>query len=917
MEEKSLKINNIEINCQSLIEFSSLITVLLELAKKQKETDKKISEHDIKINNLIKLISQQKEQQQSKEEGIGWQDKENELSNILNDEHIFSMNYNNSNFSNYLNNETQNDNINTGKKSPNKNININIANNNNNDDNNILEESDKNQDNINNKEDNKNNKDMNNININNPDINMKENNNDKEIINTQIKETNINEQNNDNQNKNQNINIINDEIKDKDKDKNKEEVNNQNINNNNNMNNNIPIQEKKQEEPAIIQKHTEKNKNTEIISKIFQRIMILEKKVAELNSKLGDNMIIRTINSNKQSLKDHSNIIKKLKESNEKLTKDVDAIKEKMQDFNIYDMFKDGGDGNVDVTKALLKALESKVNKRFDLFEEKYKLISTENFKNKDDIKNLSIKLDGEKLLVQKNTEHINDIINSIKNNETLNKELREKSEQEINQKFDEINKKFEEMNNAFDNKLADLENKLNDKNKQPLLVTNLQPEKKKDKINSEVINLLKEHSGKIADLEKSMRQLLKKINIDELNSNLTILQKEVSKKGNQGAIDDIIDRLYNIDETIKQLSYKVDSSQAIEKKFMEENSNLSRKLELFGIQVNRLSMNMIKNPKEDKPLIDINKFMEIKDFEENKKEVNKKFDKIRISFEDILRHIDEILDRLTHTPTDKDFAQYQDIIKSTLDEYRINNNKKYADKYDTLKNFKFIETQIKTVNENYNKKLDGQDNWLLAKKPLNNYLCASCEGIIRGELDKRCDYIPWNKYPNRDEKYSRMGHGFSHMLQMVNDDIRKNVDNKEKEKDNKERNMKNEDKDKEKDYNSDEDKKKNSGDRNIINSAIKLPKVKQRQRNYNNLNLDENTFDKSPYDITERNLTMIDNSPHIVKISRIKKNISIKNNSTQEASINDENTSKIKNAMNVKSLISDNSSMDKKQDSE
>ena len=132
MEEKSLKINNIEINCQSLIEFSSLITVLLELAKKQKETDKKISEHDIKINNLIKLISQQKEQQQSKEEGIGWQDKENELSNILNDEHIFSMNYNNSNFSNYLNNETQNDNINTGKKSPNKNININIDNNNNN-----------------------------------------------------------------------------------------------------------------------------------------------------------------------------------------------------------------------------------------------------------------------------------------------------------------------------------------------------------------------------------------------------------------------------------------------------------------------------------------------------------------------------------------------------------------------------------------------------------------------------------------------------------------------------------------------------------------------------------------------------------------------------------------------------------------
>ena len=229
----------------------------------------------------------------------------------------------------------------------------------------------------------------------------------------------------------------------------------------------------------------------------------------------------------------------------------------------------------------------------------------------------------------------------------------------------------------------------------------------------------------------------------------------------------------------------------------LEENSLLSKKFESFANTVNRLSLQIIKNPKEDKQVIDYTKFIEVGTFEENKKELSKKFDKIRISFEDILKNIDEILEKLSHTPSDKDFAQYQDIIKNLLDEYRINNNKKYADKYDTSKNFKFLETQIKTITENYNKKLDGQDNWLLAKKPLNNYLCASCEGIIKGELDKRCDYIPWNKYPNREEKYTRMGHGFSHMLQMVNDDIRKNVDNKEKEKE------RNKFEDKEKEYNS------------------------------------------------------------------------------------------------------------------
>ena len=82
-------------------------------------------------------------------------------------------------------------------------------------------------------------------------------------------------------------------------------------------------------------------------------------------AKSSDNMIIRTINTNKQSINDHSNTIKKLKELTDNLNKDVNSLKEKMQDFNIYDMFKDGGgDGSIDVTKALLKALETKQNKR-------------------------------------------------------------------------------------------------------------------------------------------------------------------------------------------------------------------------------------------------------------------------------------------------------------------------------------------------------------------------------------------------------------------------------------------------------------------------------------------------------------------------------------------------------------------------
>ena len=897
MEEKTLKINSLEINCQNLIEFSSLIKVLLELAKKQQETEKKLDEHDTKINDLMKTITNINNNNQKEH-------KENNLSFI--DDEINFNNFNDFNMGNDFDKTVINETKYLDKENPE------ADNKEKTNEENKKEKDENTKENKEKKEsDNDNNIIIieNQINDNNNKINEDENQIKKEKEEEKEKVIPIGTANNmDFITINKNINNANNIVNDSNK--------NNNSINNNNINTNTQSEKKVKQEPITIIKHVDKSssKSNEIISKLLQRIIALEKKVAELNSKSNDNMILRTINSNKKNLIDHTESIKNLKEQTEKLGKELTNIKERLQDFNIYDMFKEGGDGDVDITKALIKALESKTNKRFDLFEEKYKLLSTENFKNKDDIKNQGILINGQKIIIEKNNEKISKLLEDQKNKEISDKELKEKENEELNKKFEEIIKSIEALGENYDNKLLELEKKLSEQQKQsPVLVTDIKPEKKQDKKKLENENIIKEYNERILELEKNMRQLLKKLNIEELNSNLAILQKEISKKGNQGAIDELIDRLYNVDENIKQINYRVDLSQAFEKKMIEENSLLSRKFETFANQVNRLSLQVIKNPKDDKPIIDYNKFIEIGVFEENKKETSRKFDKIRISFEDILKHIDEILDRLSHTPSDKDFSQYQEIIKSMLDEYRINNNKKYADKYDTSKNFKFLETQIKSITESYNKKLDGQDNWLLAKKPLNNYLCASCEGIIKGELDKRCDYIPWNKYPNREEKYTRMGHGFSHMLQMVNDDIRKNVDNKEKEKERSKL------EDKEKDYNSDEDKKKNSGDRN--NSAVKLPKVKIKPKNYNNVNLiDDTNWEKSPYDNFDRNLTLNDNTPQIMKISRIRKNISIKNNSTQEASLNDESNNNVKPRIskNIQTFPNDSILLDKnKGDSE
>ena len=913
MEEKQIKINNLEVNCQSLIEFTSLINVLLELAKKQKENEKKLNEHDIIINNLKKIISPQQQSGGGSGEGggssLGWHD--NDFSNFLKDDENYNLNNlniddNNSNNDNlsmnaYDNNITNNERNNDILKE-NENIYNEIGTEN-------KEKNQKEYNNNKNKDDDIKIDDNRNDNIRNDDNNDNNNNNIKDNYNLEKEDKNKEksqfEGDKDKDNKDKEIQNTNN-IYEKDSKKNYGQDNKSNITNNNtntsknnelssnyiketekfykNINTINPIDKNFSEE--IKSSSGDINKTNDLVSKLFSRIILIEKKINELVSKSGEHLVlIKNIHNNKQNISDLKKNVKKLNDITEKLNKEIEKIKGKSEDIN-FDMFKDVGDGNIDLAKSMVIALDSKIKKRMDLMDEKYKKLSEDTIKNKNDLKNISGIVDGSKLLIDRNSKKIDEIINDINNTNIENKEQKEKNNLDLIKRIEEIINNINNMEKSNNNKLKDLEEKIKSEMKESINNVNITKlEKRKDR-SPEDISLLKDFNQRILDLEKNMNQWNKKLNIDEINSNLNILEKEVLKKGNQGEIDSIYDRLYAIDEIIKELNHKADSFQSVEKKLIDENSLLTKNVENFASQIHKITLNSSKNQKEEKSIFDFTKFIDYNTFEDNKKEVNRKFDKIRISFEDILRNIEDILNKLSHTPNDKDFAQFQGVIKNMLDDLKINCNKKYSDKYETVKSIKFLEAQIKSIQDQYTRKAEGQDNWLLAKKPLNNYLCASCESVIRGELDKRCDYIPWNKYPNREEKYTRMGHGFSHMLQMVNDDIRKNVENKEK----------NKDKNSDKEYNSDEENKKNILEKNTLihSTTVKLPKVKQKRGNL--ITLDD-TFDKnSPYNNISINENY--NTPQIIKISKLKK-ISTKK-SFQENSVNEEDNSIARNGLNL-----------------
>ena len=102
-------------------------------------------------------------------------------------------------------------------------------------------------------------------------------------------------------------------------------------------------------------------------------------------------------------------------------------------------------------------------------------------------------------------------------------------------------------------------------------------------------------------------------------------------------------------------------------------------------------------------------------------------------------------------------------------------------DKADFAKNIKQLELEIKALDLE-NKKSDA-DSWIMAKKPVGCFNCATCETNIKNENPSN-EYLVWNKYPQQDKIY-RMGQGFSHMLQMMTSEFIKSIGNAQKENDN------------------------------------------------------------------------------------------------------------------------------------
>ena len=662
------------------------------------------------------------------------------------------------------------------------------------------------------------------------------------------------------------------------------------------------------------------NINPDMIRKLFKRVKDNEKKISQLIKKtLEHNILDRKINENHDLISSNSQKIEDLQKTlNDLISKfsdfksDYEDVKLKVQDFSIYDLIK--GDGvtgeNIDISKALVMSLENKIFKKFSYYDERYRNYDKDIIDIKNENKNISNLIEGiKRQLNQRRFQEENNI-----NQNNINTEIKDLSinyEEELSQlkekikliekKLNKINIKNNEIssdNNSFDEliqqKMKEIEEKFINLIKKEINDKELR--QKNEKNMKDEIESLKKEIKRINDIEKMVKESFDELNAKNIKERLQNLENENLKKFSKIDGNDLKNRIYALEEEMKNENLTSEQLRQTDDKIRGDLNNLGKKIEFLNNEFTKLSFQRITSSSE-KPEINLDfiRFLEKNEYNENKKDVNNKFEKVRLAIENLGRNLENILNSMSQTINEKDFINYQGVIKNTIDELKLSLNKKYADKSETNKSLKYLETQIKSILES--KKMEGADNWLLAKKPLSKFLCASCESVLKGELDNRSEYIPWNKYPSRDEKTYRMGHGFSRMLQMVNDDIMKNTNTDNINNDffinvnsnnNNINNLNN--------FNisntRDSLKIENNSNLNSPKHNDKLPKVKNRNLNTLESNLqinkskDDVRIKTSPFGDHFLNKKGFD-KPKIMKIYKLSKNSTLSNNNSESPDLN------------------------------
>ena len=624
----------------------------------------------------------------------------------------------------------------------------------------------------------------------------KENEDNKD--NKENKENKDNKDNKDNKEDKENKENINkiDKIESKDN-KNQEEnkdENNQEINIINKKNQEdylfTPISGSKSGGEEINEEYDNQNyDNNEEIDNLREKVESLEQRLNtfEINSKLNPSNLLNEGNNHediqllKINLKSFEDKFKDYNTEKEQMKKDLEDVKVKVVDFNIYELFKDckTSDGSLDVSKLLVMNLEEKFIKKTTIMDERIKKNEEDMYNMKNDFQNVKNKSDV-----------INNSLNGFKNSVKEISEQVGKTNDENSNMVNETNNKINEVYKKILQKIEE-EKKNNKKNLEKIktqikkLNENVSEESIKQNevkdLSDSDLRCLAELTKRISDLERQVKILYHGLDLSKTKEDIAKIENELNQKINEKDFFELNDKV-NLQNTVtNNIKEMLERVQDISNKNSKDINFFLRKLESVTSNVIafKAALEALSGVKNEN-IFDPTRYLDVNSFNDFIKSYKKDLEKIDRNIDDVRRLIANMTEVIKTKVNAEDMKSFENLMNNKLEEIKLLFTRKFADKIDTSKNFKYLDAQIKHITHICMKRNDKNESWLIAKKPIGGYSCASCEAYI-GDLKEKSDYLVWNKYPNREKEQNyRLGNGFSHILNMLNIDMKNQNQNQD-----------------------------------------------------------------------------------------------------------------------------------------
>ena len=469
--------------------------------------------------------------------------------------------------------------------------------------------------------------------------------------------------------------------------------------------------------------------------------------------------------------------------------KRVNEIKDKLDEYDKKFL---------EIQKKIDEIKNNNITKNSELKDDIDKLIS--------ELNNLKNKHNDILSQINENKAQIENILNNLQENKnsynlasniaSISFPAHKSSSQKIsNEDLQKLQEDLDELRHYIDTKVMEIEIKLD-------LLLNTSSNIDHNKTNDNANNNNANNNDNAGEIKKSfnvnlltnkldvsaMAQLMKKV--EEVDRNHWELERRFKRLLSSFNLNDILEDIAKLKD-VKADKCDIPDSDSFNHLFDDINNNhkkIESEIEEINKRLDNIYSSMLNKDNKEDFDNQINKeilqaYVTKDDLDTHIKENEDEFYKIKREISKIKDNLSQVMTAIKKKAEQSELNGLKNNLMEKMEELVKACNLKFADKNECLKNFKHIEEQLKKIlfllKKRNEQNVEGDaNNWLLAKKPINGYSCASCESYLGDLSNDIKKYIPWNRLPLRDsnENLYRMGSGYSKMLQMINFDNNGNV---------------------------------------------------------------------------------------------------------------------------------------------